>query len=584
MIQPVPTAPTFKSESRKGFFVYSRKSSEAEDRQVLSIASQIEELKKLSLNLGLPIQEILTEAKSAKAPGRPVFNQMMQRIYRGEAEGIFCWKLDRLARNPVDGGSIIWAIKQHGIKIVTPTQTYSHGDDNTILMYIEFGMAQKYIDDLSRNVKRGLRMKAEQGWQPGVAPLGYLNQGERAKGLGWLVPDPERFSLLRKMWDLVLEGRSVSEVITIGDQEWGFRTRPNKREAGKPLAKSSLYKILTNPFYYGEFEYPHGSGIWYKGSHQPMVTREEYRQVQKILGRPDRPRRKTHTFAFTGLIHCGECGAMVTAEEKWKRHKNGNVHHYIYYHCTKRINPCSQRSIEEKDLESQVDACLSRIQIPESFKDWAVKCLREEEKRERDNQSSIYGSLRKTYNDTEKALSELVRMRYLGMIDNAEYERERAGLKLELANLEERLNGGQERTDSSLESSEKVFTFACHARERFLGGDAQTKKEILATLGSNLQLKDKNLKIEAKKPFLIIEEGLKRLPAKFPRFEPPKFVATQRENALSGASVRTLRRGRDSNSRCPFGHTGFRDRPIQPLWHPSWQIKSIFTLTRRKLF
>src|ERR1700756_5250205 len=121
-----------------GYFIYCRKSSEAEDRQVLSIESQTNEMKQLAAKLNVPIVDILTESKSAKAPGRPVFNDMMQRLYRGEAAGIICWKLDRLARNAVDGGSIIWAIKQHGIKVMTPAQNYSHEEDNIILMYIEF--------------------------------------------------------------------------------------------------------------------------------------------------------------------------------------------------------------------------------------------------------------------------------------------------------------------------------------------------------------------------------------------------------------------------------------------------------------
>jgi len=127
----------------------------------------------LAAKLNLPVAEVLTESKSAKEPGRLVFNQMMQRLYRGEAAGIICWKLDRLARNPVDGGSVIWAIKQHGIKVMTPAQSYAREDDNIILMYIEFGMAQKYVDDLSKNVKRGLKTKIENGWYPGIAPPGY---------------------------------------------------------------------------------------------------------------------------------------------------------------------------------------------------------------------------------------------------------------------------------------------------------------------------------------------------------------------------------------------------------------------------
>jgi site-specific DNA recombinase len=177
-----------------GYFIYCRKSSEAEDRQVLSIESQTRELEQIAAKLNLPIaSKYLTESKSAKDPGRPVFNQMMQRLYRGEAAGIICWKLDRLARNPVDGGSIIWAIKQHGIKVMTPAQSYAREDDNIILMYIEFGMAQKYVDDLSKNVKRGLKTKIENGWYPGIAPQAILNHTDKLTGENTMVKDPERF-------------------------------------------------------------------------------------------------------------------------------------------------------------------------------------------------------------------------------------------------------------------------------------------------------------------------------------------------------------------------------------------------------
>src|ERR1022692_1392332 len=213
-----------------GYFIYCRKSSEAEDRQVLSIESQTRELEQIAAKLNLPILEILTESKSAKEPGRPVFNQMMQRLGHGEAAGIICWKLDRLARNPVDGGSVIWAIKQNGIRIMTPAQSYAREDDNIILMYIEFDMAQKYVDDLSKNVKRGLKTKIENGWYPGLAPVGYLNNTVKVTGENTLITDPERFALVRRMWELMLTGQHTApQIVDMANNQWGFRTRPMRK-------------------------------------------------------------------------------------------------------------------------------------------------------------------------------------------------------------------------------------------------------------------------------------------------------------------------------------------------------------------
>jgi site-specific DNA recombinase len=562
------------------YFIYCRKSTEAEDRQVLSIESQVREMRETAAKMNLPVVEVLTEAKSAKAPGRPVFNQMMQRLYRGEAAGIICWKLDRLARNPVDGGAIIWAIKQHGIKVFTPAQSYGQNDDNVILMYIEFGMAQKYIDDLSRNVKRGLKTKVENGWCTGIPPLGYLNHISKAKGQRELITDPERFPLIRRMWDLMLTGNHTPpRILKIVNDDWGFRTRPMKKLGGKPLSRAVIYRIFTHPFYYGWFEYPRGSGQWYQGKHKPMVTRDEFERVQALLGRAGSPRPRTQlAFAFTGLIRCGECGAMVTAEEKHhiicgncrfkfayrnkeqcprcqtriEQMRSPVFRHYTYYHCTKSKDPrCPQRSIQAKELEKQIGEYLCRIQISEQFKTWAIKYLHELHANEAAARNHILRSQEKAYEDCLKRLDNLVRLETAPrnadgeLLSDSEYSRQRSELLKEKARLEELLRDIGHRVEQWLEITEKTFDFACSARKRFSQGTMQTKKEILGAVGSNLILKGKKLFIEAKKPFLILEMSLPPARPENGSFEPKKSAVRQGQNAPLGAPRLTLRGRRD---------------------------------------
>ena len=526
-----------------GYFIYCRKSSEAEDRQVLSIESQTRELEQLAAKLNLPIVEILTESKSAKDPGRPVFNQMMQRINQGEAAGIICWKLDRLARNPVDGGSIIWAIKQHGIRVMTPAQSYAREDDNIILMYIEFGMAQKYVDDLSKNVKRGLKTKIENGWYSGIAPAGYLNYTDKITGQNTLISDPERFPIVRRMWDLMLTGLyTPPKILELATTEWGFRTRSTRKKGNRPLTRSAIYKIFNRPFYYGWFEFPIGSSQWYKGKHEPMITQKEYDRVQMLLGRKGNTRPISNfDFAFTGLIHCDECKRAVTAEEKHQvicshcrfkfayrsckvcprcatpieKMENPKFLYYTYYHCSKSGRPlCSQRYISGLKMEKQISDYLARISISKEFKDWAIKYLHELHTKERGLRKDIIQAQQKAYQECVRQIDSLVNLKTSSgnqdgsLLSDMEYGQRRGRLMKEKAGLEELLNDAGHRIEQQLKLSEQTFEFACTAQERFAKGDPKTKKEILTTIGSNLILKNRKLLIEARKMYFHLEKAL----------------------------------------------------------------------------
>jgi DNA invertase Pin-like site-specific DNA recombinase len=498
------------------YFVYCRKSSESEDRQVLSIDAQRDELLRLAERRGLAVAEVLTESKSAKAPGRPVFSSMLARLKAGKAHGIICWKADRLARNPLDGGALLWAMKTHDIEIVTPGQVFRQGDDNKILLHIEFGMAEKYIDDLSRNVKRGNRAKVERGGWPHKAPAGYLNR-RISTDVAIIQTDPERFPLIRRAWDLLLSGdHSVMEILRALNHRWGYRT-----SKGFPMTRTALYGVFRNPFYYGALQSKSGTG---RGQHEPMITEEEFHRAQSLLGRHGAPRPIRRTFTYGGLMRCGECSCLITAEEKINRYGT----RYTYYHCTRR-RPCGQkRVIEEREVDRQLAAFLGRLMLPPVIVEWAFEYLNEPDREASLDHQAQTEALDRAIDAAKRTLANLTIMRAKELIGDEEFLAQRASLEGELGRLRRERPAPQddEAIDQTLAAT---FVLAATASERFREATGPARRTLVEGIGSNFFLKDKTISVEAKKPFVVIDEGLQGLLGNPATFEPPNQRLTMRD-------------------------------------------------------
>lgn len=506
------------------YILYARKSSEREDKQVQSIDSQVTRLKELANRDGLNITHILTESKSAKQPNhRPEFEKMIKLIEQKKATGILCWQINRLSRNPIDSGKIQWFLQQGLIESIQTIEKEYRPEDNALILSVETGMSSQYIIELSRNVKRGIRSKVENGWIPGLAPIGYLND----KNSRTIIKDPERFHQIRKMWDLMLTGAyTPPQILEIATNEWGLRSRKTKHHNGKPICNSKIYDIFTDIKYTGVILH---KGQIYQGKHDAMITNDEFDTVQVLLGRKGKPRSKKHEFAFTGTIFCEECGCVLTAEEHFKKLKSGELRRHVYYRCTRKKKDikCTQRKyVPEKKLEAQILELLSNITILPEFKDWAIEILKREHAAEVFSREDVQRAHEKSLNDVQRRMDVLLDMRLNGDIDNETYLSKKDSLQADRQNAERRLKTTFQRADNWLETAEKVFEFACHARELFEKGDLRVKKEILMALGSNFLMKDGKLMITYHSWLLPIENDYKAIETEYLGFEPSELLVT----------------------------------------------------------
>lgn len=528
---------------------YCRKSTESEDRQMLSIDSQIDEGKKIADTLGIKIapNHLLTESKSAKTTGkRAKFEEMLRMIEKGEINAIIAWHPDRLSRNSIDAARLIEQMdKGNLIEIVTPGQAYKNTPIDKFMLMLQCSQAKMENDKKGVDVRRGLHKKASLGKYPGPAPIGYKNDKYAEKGDKVPLPHEERFPLVRKMVDLILTGNyTVAQVWRMAKDEWGV-TMPS----GKKIGRATVYRIFSNPFYYGKYEYPLKSGNWYDGVHTKLMEPEEYDKIQFLLGKKGKPRPKSHIFDFTGMMRCGECGAAITAELKIKKQKNGNIHSYIYYHCTKRVNPnCSQGSIEETELKKQIIKEIQSIEIPSEFHSFAMKWFKKENEKEFKEQNSIVDSQQRSYKACLAKISGLTDMRAGGEISADEFAEKRSVLLSEKKKLEDLFAQTGKRVDKWVETGDRMFDFIENAKFKFENGPIETRREILSTLGSDLILKDKILSIDIDNSLFTLKRVSKTLHGIKKRLEPVKNGDKQKEFDRLCSQNLVMRRIGDSNS------------------------------------
>ena len=459
------------------YFIYARKSTDEPDRQILSIEAQIEELREFAQRENLEVAETFVESQTAKEPGRPILNQMLEKMELDEAEGILAWHPDRLARNSVDGGRIIYLVdtgKIHSLKF--PTFWFEDTPQGKFMLNIAFGQSKYYIDNLSENVKRGLRQKVRRGVFPGPAPTGYLNN----KVNRTIIPDPERFRMVKKLFEHYSTGNYSLKDLT----KTSLVSRNNKK-----LSVGNIQRLLNNPFYYGAFIF---KKELYQGIHKPAITKKLFEKCQRVLKDKSRPKKKSvREYPFRGLLKCGECGYAITADTKIK--KSGRT--YTYYHCTKKgTGPkCSQSYIREENLADQISKILQKVSLSSA---WVKKMIKELNKEKEINQQaelSFVQNLKLEIKECEEKLDKLLDAHLERTISKDEYVPKKQKILNQKIENEQRLRDFEQKGNRWLELCINFIKSANQAKIIALQGNLFEKRDFLKKIGSNPLLRDKEI-------------------------------------------------------------------------------------------
>ena len=509
-------------------FIYCRKSSEDKSRQILSLGDQEKIAKELAFDRGLSILHIFKESKSAKRPDiRTEFKKMVDAVIKGPVKTIFCWKADRLARNAKEGGILIDLVDYSGLKIITPAMEYDR--ENSTWLFIEFGMATKFSKDLSDGVKRGIKTKLEMGMPPGVAPIGYINNTFKLKGQKDISPDPKTFELCRKWWDLMLTGQhtvksSLEEITRLGLR--------NKK--GGIFSMPRAYHFFRNVLYTGLFDY---AGKRYKGIYPPIITMDEYDQVQQILNRRMRVKKVQNDYYFMKALTCGECGCSITAENHIKHYKNGKDQTFVYARCSKKKGKCSQPYLNADKLKKQVEDFIKDIQLSPALSEWLKMVIKRRANSEIDFARNLRVQQTKRLDQNFIERKKLFDMKADGMITNEEFDKEKSRLLTEEKEL-----SNTTVYNSYWSTLEDAINFATNVTQIFKEGDLEERRMILKILGSNLILKDKKVEIEARNAFVLLKEADNSLKSSLEWLEPKKRV-NYRSNKPAEAFQKTSERG-----------------------------------------
>lgn len=464
--------------------VYARRSSSDDDRQVLSLDAQERECRLFLERENSQLDELVRESHSARKPGRPLFTAMIAKVEKllsgGSQVRVLCHKPDRLLRNLADWARINDLVDA-GLILDFVTGSFPNNAQGKMAFGIMALAAKYYVDNLSEEVKKGLTEKLERGEWPGWAPPGYVNADKH------IVVDDVTGGLWQRAFEDFATGEySLDELRSKLNAE-GL-TGPRH---GRPIQKSVLHRVLTNPFYCGLMRY---RGQLIPGTHSPLVTVELFQKVQDVLRAGSRPRKIRREFRYAGVMRCRRCQCAIVGDIKKAR--------YVYYRCSHRRGSCSEPYVREERLRELIaDEVATRVRLSAeaetSLREAAVE-LHQELTRGTTYEPTV---LERRLKDLENRQAALLDIRLSGRISDAQFLTKQDELTLEHAHVREQLSAFELPAADPREAVDWFVSRCGVLRDLLLDGEDSEVRELLRIVGSNYRFGGGEIDFEPVPPF-----------------------------------------------------------------------------------
>lgn len=464
----------------KRYFAYIRVSTPRQGERGVSLPEQKEAIERYAAVKVLPISRWFEGRETASKVGRPVFNEMLALLKKGEATGVIIHKIDRSARNLKDWAEI-GQLVEAGIEVHFATESLDLTSPGGMLSAdVQAVISAYYSRNLREEVKKGFYGRLKQGYYPMPAPLGYLDQGAaKPKAI-----DPVRAPLMKKAFELYSSGKYSQVALREEMHRLGLRSK-----SGRKIQKNFLHRALKNPFYMGLIHIEKTNQT-FLGSHQTIVSKNLFEQVQRAFsGKFTAPKVK-HDFLFRQLFWCKLCGRSLIAETQ-KGH--------VYYRCQRK--DCPTKSIREEGLDQGVLSKLIGLDIEPNDYEYLRHRLNKLKQNFDQDRSKEIESVEIQLAQIKDRLSRLTDAYLDNALDRETFEQKKTALLMERRAIEDRIkdlrNGSPElpkRLDHLLELLKSPYS-------QYISGSPTEKRDLVQETFSNRALREKTLEISLAVPF-----------------------------------------------------------------------------------